>query len=61
MEKASEFLDRALIDIGFKELIIKKFVPLRYFLIQYDPSWINKALEIEFMIKKFKGVELSMK
>lgn len=62
VEHASELIEKALNEVGLKDVSVKKFVPPRYLLMQYSPSWVGKALEIEFMFQKVEGgAELSIK
>jgi hypothetical protein len=62
VEHASELIEKALNEVGLKDVTVKKFVPPRYLLMQYSPSWVGKALEIEFMFQKVQGgTELSIK
>jgi hypothetical protein len=59
---ASEIIEKALNEVGLKEVTVKKFVPPRYLLMQYSPSWVGKALEVEFMFQQVEGgTELSIK
>jgi len=62
VEHASKLIEKALNEVGLKDVTVKKFVPPRYLLMQYSPSWVGKALEIEFMFQKVEGgTELSIK
>ncbi len=59
---ASELIEKALNEVGLKDVVVKKFVPPRYLLMQYSPSWVGKALEIEFMFQQVEGgLQLSIK
>ncbi len=62
INNASELIQKALSEVGLKDVAVKKFVPPRYLLMQYSPSWVGKALEIEFMFQQVEGgTELSIK
>ncbi|MCW3995328.1 MAG: hypothetical protein NWE98_04155 [Candidatus Bathyarchaeota archaeon] len=62
VDKASEIIGKALTELGLKEVAVKKFVPPRYLLMQYSPSWVGKALEVEFLFQQVEGgTEMSIK
>lgn len=62
IKEASERVQKALEQIGLKNVIIKKHVPPRYLLVEYTPSWVGKALEIEFLFKESElGTEIDVK
>ncbi|MCX8150260.1 MAG: hypothetical protein N3D85_01975 [Candidatus Bathyarchaeota archaeon] len=62
VKEASELVQKALGEIGLKNVIIKKHVPPRYLLVEYTPSWVGKALEIEFLFKESeRGTEIEVK
>ncbi|MCW4018567.1 MAG: hypothetical protein NWF00_07830 [Candidatus Bathyarchaeota archaeon] len=60
--KSAELIEQALNEVGLKNVAVKKFVPPRYLLVQYSPSWVGKALEIEFLFTPVEGgTELAIK
>ena len=60
--EAQERIEKALDEVGLKNVSVKKYVPPRYILFQYSPSWVGKALEIEFLFHEIDGgVEVSVK
>jgi len=61
-EEASTRVQKALDEVGLKNLAIKKHVPPRYLLMTYSPSWVGKALEIECLFKETdNGTEITLK
>ncbi len=62
IKEASERVQKALEEIGLKNVSVKKHAPPRYLLIEYAPSWVGKALEIEFLFKETEhGTEIDVK
>ena len=62
IEEAVIRVQKALDEVGLKNVMVKKHVPPRYLLMEYSPSWVGKALEIEFLFEKTeKGTEVSVK
>jgi hypothetical protein len=55
IEETAIRVQKALDEIGLKNVSIKKHVPPRYLLVEYSPGWVGKALEIEFLFKKIEG------
>ena len=62
IEDCPSLVQKALNDVGLKGVMIKKAVSPNYLLITYNPGWVGKALEIEFVFKKRQnGTEISVK
>jgi predicted urease superfamily metal-dependent hydrolase len=62
IEEAQTKVQEALESVGLKGVTVKKHVPPRYLLVEYCPSWVGKALEIEFLFTKTeKGTEVTVK
>ncbi len=62
IEETSMRVQKALEEVGLKNIAIKKHVPPRYLLVEYSPSWVGKALEIEFLFNKNElGTEVAVK
>jgi hypothetical protein len=55
IEECSSLVQKALNEVGLENVIIKKEVHPSYLLVEYSPSWIGKALEIEFVFKERQG------
>jgi hypothetical protein len=57
-----ERIEKALEEVGLKNVRIKKHIPPRYLLVEYSPSWVGKAFEIEFLFQETpKGTEVAVK
>lgn len=55
-------VQKALDEVGLKNVAVKKHVPPRYLLVEYSPGWVGKAFEIEFLFKATKtGTEVAVK
>ncbi len=62
VEETQTRVQQALEQVGLKGVSVKKHVPPRYLLVEYSPSWVGKALEIEFLFKETdKGTEVAVK
>jgi len=62
LDESVVLIKSALEDVGLKNVVVKKYVPPRYLLMEYSPSWVGKALEIEFLLKETDdGTEVSVK
>ena len=62
IEDCSSLVQKALNDVGLKGVMIKKTVSPNYLLVTYNPGWVGKALEIEFIFKKRQnGTEIAVK
>jgi hypothetical protein len=62
VEETSMRVQKALDEVGLKNVTVKKHVPPRYLLVEYSPCWVGKALEIEFLFKETKlGTEVAVK
>ncbi|MGA2768302.1 MAG: hypothetical protein ABSF24_08320 [Candidatus Bathyarchaeia archaeon] len=62
IEDCSSLVQKALNEVGLKNVVIKKEVPPHYLLVAYSPGWVGKALEIEFVFKeKRNGTEVYVK
>jgi len=62
IEDCPSLVQKALNDVGLKGVMIKKAVSPNYLLITYNPGWVGKALEIEFVFKERRnGTEISVK
>ena len=62
LDESVILIKSALEDVGLKNVVVKKYVPPRYLLMEYSPSWVGKALEIEFLLKETDdGTEVSVK
>ncbi|MCW4005544.1 MAG: hypothetical protein NWF04_02950 [Candidatus Bathyarchaeota archaeon] len=62
IEETSLRVQKALSEIGLKNVAIKKYVPPRYLLVEYSPSWVGKSLEIEFLFEeKQAGTDIAVK
>lgn len=62
IEETSMRVQKALDEIGLKNVAIKKHVPPRYLLVEYSPSWVGKSLEIEFLFEeKPTGTDVAVK
>lgn len=61
-EEASARVQKALDEVGLKNLAVRKHVPPGYLLMEYSPSWVGKTLEIECLFKETdKGTEITVK
>ncbi len=55
-------IEKALDEVGLKNVRVKKHVPPRYMLVEYSPSWVGKAFEIEFLFQETQdGTEVAVK
>lgn len=62
IKECSSLVQKALNEVGLKDLMIKKEVPPRYLLLAYSPGWVGKALEIEIVFKERQdGTEVSVR
>ena len=62
IQECSSLVQKALNEVGLKEVMIKKKVPPNYLLVAYGPGWIGKTLKIEFVFKERQnGTEVSVK
>ncbi len=62
IKECPSVVQKALNELGFKDIAIKKHVPPRYLLLQYSPSWVGKVLEIEFLFRETPlGTEVAVK
>lgn len=62
IKECSSLVQKALNEVGLKDLMIKKEVPPRYLLLAYSPWWVGKALEIEIVFKERQdGTEVSVR
>lgn len=62
IEETTARIQKALEEVGLKNITIKKQVSPRYLLVEYSPGWVGKALEIEFLFKKNDlGTEVAVK
>jgi len=60
--ECSSLVQKALNEVGLKNVMIKKEVPPHYLLVAYSPGWVGKALEIEFVFKERQnGTEVYVK
>jgi hypothetical protein len=62
IEECSSLVQKALDEVGLKNVVVEKEVCPRYLLVEYSPGWVGKALEIEFLFKEREdGTEVSIK
>jgi hypothetical protein len=62
IEECSSLVQKALNEVGLKNVTVKKEVHPRYLLVEYSPGWVGKALEIEFVFKERQNcTEVSVK
>jgi hypothetical protein len=62
IEECSSLVQKALDEVGLKNVAVEKEVSPRYLLVEYSPGWVGKALEIEFLFKEREdGTEVSIK
>jgi hypothetical protein len=62
VHECSSLVQKALNEVGLRGVMVKKEVSPNYLLVAYSPSWVGKALEIEFVFKKReRGTEVSVK
>jgi hypothetical protein len=62
IEEAQMRVQKALDEVGLKNVTVKKHVPPRYLLVEYSPGWVGKTFEIEFLFKETKtGTEVAVK
>jgi len=62
IEECSSLVQKALDEVGLKNVVVEKEVSPRYLLVKYSPEWVGKALEIEFLFKEREdGTEVSIK
>jgi len=62
IDDCSSLVQKALNDIGLRNLVVKKEAPPNYLLVAYSPGWVGKALEIEFVFKRRQnGTEVFVK
>jgi len=62
IEECSSLVQKALDELGLKNVVVEKEVSPRYLLVKYSPGWVGKALEIEFLFKEREdGTEVSIK
>jgi hypothetical protein len=55
-------VQKALNEVGLKNVMVRKEVFPNYLLVQYSPGWVGKNLEIEFFFKQGEnGTEVSVK
>jgi hypothetical protein len=52
IEETQMRVQKALDELGLRNVTVKKHVPPRYLLVEYSPSWVGKAFEIEFLFKE---------
>jgi hypothetical protein len=52
VEEAQWRVQKALDELGLRNVSVKKHVPPRYLLVEYSPGWVGKAFEIEFLFKE---------
>ena len=55
IEETALRVQKALDEVGLKNVFVKKHVPPRYLLVEYSPGWVGKVLEIEFLFTKTEG------
>ena len=62
VDACSSLVQKALDEVGLKNVVVEKEVSPRYLLVKYSPGWVGKALEIEFLFKEREdGTEVSIK
>jgi hypothetical protein len=62
IEDCSSLVQKALDELGLKNVVVEKEVSPRYLLVKYSPGWVGKALEIEFLfMEREDGTEVSIK
>ena len=62
IEEAQMRVQKALDELGLKNVTVKKHVPPHYLLVEYSPGWVGKTFEIEFLFKETKtGTEVAVK
>jgi hypothetical protein len=62
IEDCSSLVQKALNEVGLKNVVVRKGVFPNYLLVQYSPGWVGKNLEIEFFFKETEdGTEISVK
>jgi hypothetical protein len=62
VSESAGLIEKALNEVGLQNVTVKKYVPPRYLLMQYSPSWVGKALEVEFLFTQVEGgTELAIK
>jgi hypothetical protein len=62
IQECSALVQKALDEVGMKNLTVRKEVAPRYLLVQYSPSWVGKNFEIEFFFKeRDNGTEINVK
>lgn len=62
IEECFSLVQKALNEVGLKNVTIRKEVFPNYLLVQYSPGWVGKNLEIEFFLKQREnGTEVSVK
>lgn len=55
IEECSSLVQKAMNEVGLQNVIVRKEVSPNYLLVVYSPSWVGKALEIEFVFTKRQG------
>ncbi len=55
IEEAQIRVEKALDELGLRNVAVKKHVPPRYLLVEYSPGWVGKAFEIEFLFHETKA------
>jgi hypothetical protein len=62
IEECFSLVQKALNEVGLKNITVRKEVFPNYLLMQYSPGWVGKNLEIEFFFKATEnGTEVSVK
>jgi hypothetical protein len=62
VSESAGLIEKALNEVGLQNVTVKKYVPPRYLLMQYSPSWVGKVLEVEFLFTQVEGgTELAIK
>jgi len=62
IEKCFSLVQKALNEVGLKNVTVRKEVFPNYLLVQYNPGWVGKSLEIEFFFKQVEdGTEIFVK
>lgn len=62
IEECFSLVQKALNEVGLKNVAVRKEVFPNYLLVQYSPGWVGKNLEIEFFFKQREnGTEVSVK
>ena len=62
IEECFSLVQKALNEVGLKNVVVRKEVFPNYLLVQYSPGWVGKNLDIEFFLKQLEnGTEVSVK